>query len=555
MHTNDVVGLRTLACILTIAAACGSRPSAPQTVPEAPRAPPPRPAGALRPAIDAGDPIAPGDPIAAVALDAPDAGALVPPIPPPRVVCGPGANLEAAHAPEPSWYCTRPDGVRDGPFVTVFPDGSPEITGGYKDGRLDGPWQRRAAGGAVVETGGYVRGLPSGTWRMLGPGGNVLGEYEMKNGTGVEKRWLDDGSLYRERALRAGLPHGPERIYAPDGTLVLAAQWVAGKLDGPHAVGTRAALRIEETLAAGVRRGSRQIWQSWQLLLDESYDRRGKLDGEYTIWRNKKAMRVHGQYDHGKRDGLWTWADRDANKEREGNYLDDKRDGPWTEWADNKIVFTGNYTQGVPDGEFIYYDRNENELGRFTITAGTGVMMTYWPNKKPASRQRLVQGKAEGVYQELTSRGKVVVEGHYRNDVKHGVWKEWTTDGVPTLEQSWKRGKLDGVIKKFVDGKLATETTYKDGKVTGPYAEYRAGKPAVTGQFQADRKTGTWTQYDPLGHVTLTASYRDGVLDGMWRQREAGAVVEGRVTQGRRTGTWTRTDEAGVVRQVIYQTP
>ena len=242
-------------------------------------------------------------------------------------------------------------------------------------------------------------------------------------------------------------------------------------------------------------------------------------------------MRAHGQYEHGKRDGLWTWNDRDANKEREGNYAEGKRDGPWTEWYDNKIVFTGNYTQGKPDGEFIYYDRNENELGRFDIAGGTGTMQTFWPNKKVATRQHMSQGLADGLYQELTNRGKVVVEGRYRNDVKHGFWKEWTPEGLLTLEQTWKRGKLDGPVKKYVDGKRTTETTYKDGK--GDRAVRRASRRQARrrlGQFLDDRKAGTWTQYDPDGHVTLAASYRNGVLDGLWRQVVDGITVEGTMT-------------------------
>jgi antitoxin component YwqK of YwqJK toxin-antitoxin module len=179
-------------------------------------------------------------------------------------------------------------------------------------------------------------------------------------------------------------------------------------------------------------------------------------------------------------------------------------------------------------------------------------MLTFWPNKKVASRQHLYQGAADGLYQELTNKGKVVVEGHYRNDLRHGAWKEWTVDGVPTLEQSWKRGKLDGTVRKFIDGKVATEAVYKDGKAAGKYAEYRDGKPAVTGQFADDRKTGVWTQYDPEGHVTLTATYKDGVLDGPWRQLVGGVVLEGAMTRGRRTGTWTQTDKAGEVRELTY---
>jgi antitoxin component YwqK of YwqJK toxin-antitoxin module len=544
VHNNDVVRLLTVVCILTSITACGSRPSVPQVAPhEPPRALPPR---ALPPQRPAQAPIAQ---VAAVDAALPDVPEL------PHLVCGPGTGIEVGRAPEAGWYCARPDGTRDGPFVTMFPDGTPEVTGSYKDGWLHGGWERHAVTGAIVETGSYAHGQKTGMWRMTSPTGAPLGEYEMHEGTGTEKHWLDDGTLYSERALKAGVANGAERIYAPDGTILLASQWLHGKLDGPRALGTRGTLRIDETFATGVRRGARQIWQQWQLLLDESYDRRGKLDGEYTIWRNKKAMRVHGNYDHGKRDGLWTWSDRDANKERVGNYVDGKRDGPWTEWFENKIVFTGNYTQGKPDGEFIYYDRNENELGRFDIANGTGTMLTFWPNKKIASRQHFSQGAADGVYQELTIRGKVVVEGKFKNDVKHGAWKEWTAEGVPTLEQSWKRGKLDGPVKKFVDGKLATEATYKDGKATGPYIEYRAGRLATTGQFHDDRKTGAWTQYDAEGHATLTASYRDGVLDGVWRQLVDGVVIEGTVTQGRRTGTWTRTDKAGLVRQLTYQTP
>jgi hypothetical protein len=61
-----------------------------------------------------------------------------------------------------------------------------------------------------------------------------------------------------------------------------------------------------------------------------------------------------------------------------------------------------------------------------------------------------------------------------------------------------------------------------------------------------------WTTYDADGRVTLTATYKDGVLDGPWRQLVGGVVLEGTLTQGRRTGTWTQTDKAGAVRQQGY---
>ena len=138
---------------------------------------------------------------------------------------------------------------------------------------------------------------------------------------------------------------------------------------------------------------------------------------------------------------------------------------------------------------------------------------------------------------------------------KHGTWKEWTADGVLLLEQSWKRGKLDGSVKKYVDGKLSVQSTYAEGKAEGPYVELRNGKPAITGQFASDRRTGTWTTYASDDSVVLVATYKDGVLDGPWRQLVGGFVLEGNMAAGRRAGAWTRTDKAGAVRTLTYGPP
>ncbi len=53
----------------------------------------------------------------------------------------------------------------------------------------------------------------------------------------------------------------------------------------------------------------------------------------------------------------------------------------------------------------------------------------------------------------------------------------------------------------------------------------------------------------------LTATYKDGVLDGPWRQLAAGVVYEGTMAAGRRSGTWTRTDRSGASQVLTYQTP
>ena len=46
-------------------------------------------------------------------------------------------------------------------------------------------------------------------------------------------------------------------------------------------------------------------------------------------------------------------------------------------------------------------------------------------------------------------------------------------------------------------------------------------------------RTGTWTEYGADGQVMLIATYKDGVLDGPWKQLVDGAVIEGTMIAGR----------------------
>lgn len=474
-----------------------------------------------------------------------DAGVPIATAPTVSFVCEPGTVAKRAPAPEPTRFCSRDDGVRQGAFITQFPDGTTEISGSFKAGKLDGPWQRNYPNGELAEQGGYSDGVKEGTWRQFGPTGTVLGEYELAHGTGIERRWYEDGPLYLERTLKAGAPSGPLRIFDHSGKVVIAVSQFGTRYDGPHVVGSKATVRLEERFAKGVRQGIRQLWSFGNLLINESYDARGKLDGVFSSWRDRKTPRVQGAYEHGQRVGTWSWFDRNNNKEREGEFRADKKVGPWLEWVENKLVSSGTYTNGKPDGEFVAFDKTGNELGRFTFKEGTGTMMTFHPNQAPATRQQMLKGDFHGEYQELSPTGKVLIDGRYAHNRKHGWWREYSELGVLTLEQHWQRGKLDGVVKKYDAGRLISVANYKNGKSAGAYIEYRNDKPSLTGQFADDRRTGTWTWFDGEGTAVLTATYKDGVLDGEWRQLSGGALLEGTMVGGRRSGEWKQQDPSG----------
>jgi hypothetical protein len=59
---------------------------------------------------------------------------------------------------------------------------------------------------------------------------------------------------------------------------------------------------------------------------------------------------------------------------------------------------------------------------------------------------------------------------------------------------------------------------------------------------------------DSSGATTLVATYKDGVLDGPWKEVTRDETAEGVLVAGRPLGTWTQTDRSGT-RQLDHKTP
>ncbi len=440
----------------------------------------------------------------------PDAAIGAPDASPPRLIaCADGALPLASIGP--TWACTRPDGTRHGPFVTLDPAGSIAVRGAYRDGALDGPWERHHPDGSLAERGAYAAGVKTGPWEQHASTGALLGSYDIVDGTGVETAWLDSGIKAREIEYAGGAVVR-RTLFAPDGTEVSSVHWADGKYDGKRVTGTRATVRSEETFKAGLRTGKRTLWLLGHKLVEDHWDADGRLHGAFALYRPGNVIRAQGKHAHGKRVGAWVWFDKFKDIEREGTYVNGRRDGTWTERADGKVSFVGHYAGGKPDGDFIYYGAKGDELGRSTLEAGRGVMKTFHANGRVASETTFAGGVENGPYRERTPRGTLVVEGAYRSGDRHGAWTTWTASGQLLTEAHYAAGKLDGTVKKYVGGTLATEITYAHGKAAGAYVEYRAGVPAVTGQFVDDRRDGTWS-FKRADGTTATAHYQAGVLD------------------------------------------
>ena len=449
-----------------------------------------------------------------------------------------GTTAIAAPYPEPTWYCARADGTRHGAFITLFPDRDDrdrrQLQGRQARRRVEAPLSRRRGRRDRART---PRGCATARGGSSAPTGTVLGEYTLKarhrHAEALARRWSavqrDARSRRACRTARRRSSIATARSSIDGEATARQARRRARRRRQEHAA-DRGDVRARRARAGRARSGSSG------LLVDENYDDKGKLDGAFTIWRDKKVPRVQGTYEHGKRIGTWVWTDKNNKKEREGDYLDGKKRGPWTE-CDRRQADVPGHVHRRQARRRLRLLRQDGQRARPVHDQRRHRHDADVPSEQEDRDEDAAWSRAAWRASTRSSRcaasssSKVATS----RDKKHGLWREQTELGVPTLEQHWKRGKLDGAWKKYVDGKVAV-----DGDVQG-----RQGRRAVhrvprwqaraDGQFAADQRTGTWTTYDADGAVTLIATYKDGVLDGPWRQLVAGVVLEGTMSGGRRS--------------------
>ena len=178
---------------------------------------------------------------------------------------------------------------------------------------------------------------------------------------------------------------------------------------------------------------------------------------------------------------------------------------------------------------------------------------------------------ADGLYNgtwEHHRNNRLVESGAYKAGIKHGVFKEFYSDGTVKSETPITDGKVDGTVKNYyTDGTIQSEKGYKEGAEHGPerYWEFGADEPKIQRNFFEGVPDGrqyvvmssnggdyievrSFDKGKPVGDLLQTwaesgdlkqqGSYRDGEMDGVWVEirRDGKIVSEITYARGKRNG-------------------
>jgi antitoxin component YwqK of YwqJK toxin-antitoxin module len=246
------------------------------------------------------------------------------------------------------------DGLRTGPWIRVYEDGSMYYKGQFDSGSPTGTfwfWYDTGEpmskvdhldGTAHMEVVNYHKsGFPmsKGTYRE-----RITQDTTLKVRDGEWEFFNEEGVLKSRESYQMGLKQGPSIDYFDTGKVLKEVIFEDDKENGPWT----------EYYDNGRVRGKGAYKQ-------------GELDGKFELFRPGGTPIVKGEYTNGLKNGIWINFNEDGSirittKYENGAEVSTRREnGEFTDYYDSGIPSaTYNYEDGVKNGPFTeYYDQGE----------------------------------------------------------------------------------------------------------------------------------------------------------------------------------------------------
>jgi antitoxin component YwqK of YwqJK toxin-antitoxin module len=312
----------------------------------------------------------------------------------------------------------------------------------------------------------------------------------------------------------------------------------------------------------------------------------GKPDGFWRTYHPNGLLKSEGNRAQQQLDSLWKFYTEEGIITQEITYRADKKNGlkrtydeqgklSRSEFYDNDVL-ADKVEYFHPSGklkEVVPIDTlgrgKEHGIGyEFDEEDGRILSVVSYANGYVSSRERINRkdkfNQMQGMWKTFYPSMKVQTEGKYKNDKKHGYWKEFDENGnlMETLkydegiliadpeelakldikkkfypnaqvksEGSYNKGVEEGVHRFYtLEGKVESAKIYRKGRVIGEgivdaegrrqgdWKEfYETGQLRSKGRYKDNKRTGPWIFYYEDGKVEQEGTYRDGKPDGNWK--------------------------------------
>ncbi len=331
----------------------------------------------------------------------------------------------------------------------------------------------------------------------------------------VYEKNVNVSNLAINRTDSQGAKTGLHISFYPNGTIRSEASYSHGKLSGQartfnkHGQLLKTAVYDEDTLLSS----SSNMDDFAEPTEKKTYysDSKVRTKGAY---RGKTPIGIHRQYDRQGNIVAGELYDTTGTLLAKGITLENGgKEGKWIYYGPSgKKVSEGEYSLGKQIGmwKFYYPDETLKQVGYFSQGLYSGVWEFYNAAGDIQKREEYSQGKREGLSVEYDDEEEKILEGMYKNDLRHGHWIDKTGDLITQGEYVY--GERTGVWKStYKNGNKAFKGEYFSDKPQGKHVYYyKNGQVEHDEYWKQGTPVKTWNYYEENGTLKYSVYYKAG---------------------------------------------
>ncbi|NND94642.1 MAG: hypothetical protein HKN45_07215 [Flavobacteriales bacterium] len=387
--------------------------------------------------------------------------------------------------------------------------------------------------GTVSSEGFLTQGKPDGYWKTYYPDGKIKSEGNRRDFLldSVWSFYSEIDQLTEKIEYDKGLKNGFYDKYS-DGELSSRCRFEKDTLNGRCEYYLGGLVQKEVPFVSGLEQGR-----------GYEFNKRAEITAVLTYKDGFLRLResLNRVDELGRKQGLWKSFYSSRTVHTEATYVDDLKHGLFRTYSETgELLSMLKYVNGELDegaAETIVVDiRNE-----------------YFADGTVRASGSYKEGKKHGIHREYDTEGNIIKSWVYSDGVEvgsgiigksgsfEGPWQEYYEDGSLRVEGTYEEGLRAKKWKYYSDsGELIQEGGYRKGKPHGDWVwYYEDGSTRRRESYRRGREDGSSIEYDNTGKVSAEGEYIDGLKEGNWSYRQGDHVIKGEYSSGERTGKWT----------------
>jgi antitoxin component YwqK of YwqJK toxin-antitoxin module len=312
---------------------------------------------------------------------------------------------------------TDKNGLKQGDWKEFYPNGGIKTEKTFKDDLIHGYYKEYDTRGKLVLT------------MLYDNGAIVKSRVEDEPDIEIVNKHDQDGKLTYSGPYRNKIPVGIHRDFGKD-----------GKVTNSYIYNDNGLLLSEGIVdEAGNRNGKwKDLYPDSKVQAEGQYSD-NRRSGQWKFYNLSGKVEQTGSYNNGRPDGLWNWYYENGAILKEEEYFQGQRDGLSTEYSvTGEIIAQGQYSDGEKNGTWKFKTADLTEEGKYITGLKDGVWKTSYSNGKLKFKGNFVQGNPDGQQIYYYEDGRTKEEQYFDMGIRQKTWKKFNEEGLAFLVIAYK---------------------------------------------------------------------------------------------------------------------